>query len=131
MKSRLEKYIVMTGILSVAMPLLTFAQTTGSFAYSGSIFERIIKLVKNIIAALFPVVTGVLVLWFGWEVLSYIREEGELKGLHKSRLLKALLAIFIWFVFFGIIEVLSNTFGLDRGGQVQTTDIIEFQGFVQ
>lgn len=120
MKSKIEQLIVSSGALAIATPFMAFAQTsgTGNFTYTGSVFAKIITLVKDIITAIMPVITAALVIYFAWEVFQFMKGEGQDKGIHKSRMINALIALFIWFVFFGIIQVVANSFGLGIGDKI-------------
>lgn len=121
MKSKIEKLIISSGVLAIATPFMAFAtgtQGTGNFTYSNSVFAKIIQLVKDIITAIMPVITAGLVIYFAWEVFQFMKGEGQDKGIHKSRMINALIALFIWFVFFGIIQVVANSFGLGIGDKI-------------
>lgn len=118
MKSKIEQLIVSSGVLAIATPFMAFAQSTGNFTYSNSVFAKIIQLVKDIITAIMPVITAGLVIYFAWEVFQFMKGEGQEKGIHKSRMINALIALFIWFVFFGIIQVVANSFGLGIGDKI-------------
>lgn len=109
---------------SVAMPLLAFAQTTGTgnFTYTGSTFQKIIQLVQDIIGAVFPIITAILVLYFAYEIFKFMKEEGADKAIYKGRVIQALLALFVWFTFFGIIQILAKSAGLGVGDNVNYED---------
>jgi TRAP-type C4-dicarboxylate transport system permease small subunit len=123
MKSNFNKLMIATGA-SVAMPLLAFAQTTGTgnFTYTGSTFQKIIQLVQDIIGAVFPIITAILVLYFAYEIFKFMKEEGADKAIYKGRVIQALLALFVWFTFFGIIQILAKSAGLGVGDNVNYED---------
>lgn len=132
MKSKLEKFIVSSGVLALSLPFVTFAQTgtsgTGNFSYTGSVFQKVIKLVQDIIGAVFPIITALLVLYFAYEIFKFMKEEGAEKAIYKGRVMQALLALFVWFTFFGIIQVIARSAGLGIGDDVkkQDTTIVDF-----
>lgn len=131
MKSALEKFIVSSGVLALGLPFVTFAQTTGtgSFAFSGSVFDKVLTLVRDIITAIFPIITAILVLYFAYEVFKFMKSDGADKAIYKGNVVQALLALFVWFTFFGIIQVLARSAGLGIGDNVNREDItfVNFQ----
>ncbi len=128
MKSKINSLVASSGLLALAVPFATFAQTrtgAGSFTYSNSIFATIITFLQNLFGAIFPVITAGLILYFAYTVFQFMRTEGggEGKSAMKSTMMKALLALFIWFTFYGIIQVVANSLGLGLGDTIQSGNI--------
>ena len=126
MKSKISSIVTGAG-LALAIPFLTFATTPGgvnSGFFQGTVFNSIITFLQTIIAASFPIITGILIILFGWQVFKYLTDKAETeKAIHKSNLLKALAAIFLWIVLTGLIRVLASSFGVQVGGNVTHQDV--------
>lgn len=127
MKSKISSMVTGAG-LALATPFLTFATTTtgnsGVFNANSGIFGSIITFLQDILSASFPIITGILIVLFGWQVFKYLTDKDQTeKAIHKSNLLKALAAIFLWFVLTGLIKVLANTLNVDVGNDVSSQDI--------
>jgi hypothetical protein len=129
MKYKISSIVTAAGFALVA-PLLTFATSTntgGVFTADSGIFGSIIKFLQGIITAAFPIITGILVILFGFQVFKYLTDKNETeKAIHKSNLLKAIMAIFLWFVLTGLIRVLATTLGIQVGGNVVSEEVVSF-----
>jgi TRAP-type C4-dicarboxylate transport system permease small subunit len=127
MKSKIEKLVVSSGMLAIVIPFIASAtgtQGTGNFTYTNSIFAKIIALLQSIFGAVFPVVTAGLVLYFAYEIFKFMKEEGADKAIYKGRVVQALAALFIWFTFFGIIQIVAKSFDIGVGDGIQgSTDV--------
>lgn len=123
MKSKISSIVSGAG-LALAMPFLTFASGNNSGYFGGTVFISIITFLQTVLRAAFPIITGVLIVLFGWQVVKYLTDKEETaKAIHKSNLLKALAAVFLWFVLTGLIRVLANSFGVDVGNKIGQQDI--------
>lgn len=115
--------------LALATPFLTFATTTtgqNTGIFQGQFFVSIITFLQTILKAAFPIITGVLIVLFGWQVFKYLTDKEETeKAIHKSNLLKALAAIFLWFVLTGLIRVLANSLNVEVGNDIAQRDIVQ------
>lgn len=130
MKRKISSIVTAAGFALVA-PLLTFAQNTGGvFDAQSGIFGSIITFLQGIIKASFPIITGILVILFGYQVFKYLTDKDETeKAIHKSNLLKAIMAIFLWFVLTGLIRVLASSLGVQVGGGIVRDEVVHIDGF--
>lgn len=101
-------------LLSFAVPILAFAQYTT---------ENIIDLVGNIndiLSYLILPLAAVATIIFIWGVVTYIwaaaDEANREKG--KQRIIYGLVGLFILVAFWGIVNILINTFGMDTSTPV-------------
>jgi hypothetical protein len=123
MKSKISKIASAAGFALLA-PVLAFATTnSGAFA-TGGVFDNFIAFLKRILTAAFPLITALLVVLFGYQVILFLTDkEVEKKEIHKGALIKSLIAIFLWFTIFGLITVLAKTIGVRVGDTVTTQNI--------
>jgi hypothetical protein len=126
MKSKISKIIFGTGTL-LALPMLVSAQVPIQTGFGGFVFQ-IIGFITRVIELVFPIVTGILVLLFAYQVIEFLRSKEDIEKHEKlkARLGNAFIALFIWFTLFGLINVLGNAFGLNPGRstvQPPTVDI--------
>ncbi len=125
MKSKISSAVTAAGFALLA-PILTFAQdvpTTGGFS-SNNVFENALVFISRIMKTLFPMITALLILTFGYLVFQFLRDEKlEDKEIHKGALVKAVFAIFLWFTLFGIIGLMARTVGVEEGRDVGVGDI--------
>lgn len=111
MKSKVSK-IASISMLALAAPLFVYAQN-----FTGSWFTQILSFVETVLSKLFPIVTAILILTFGWLVFKFLTDKDvETKEMHKSSLIKALVALFLWFTLFGLISTIASSIGVGVGG---------------
>jgi hypothetical protein len=109
-------------LVAILAPLAAYGQaTTVNTTYFDSVFDWL----RSILSSLFPIVTGVLVVLFGWNVIKFLRsQDAEKKAGLRDSLMKSLIALFIWFVLFGLIQLAAKIIGVDTGGTVTSEDTI-------
>ena len=95
----------------MSLPSLAFAATVGS----------VLSTIKNIMDLLIPIFITLAVLYFFWGLGKYILstndENSKLDG--KNIMIWGILALFVMVSVWGIIGVISNTFGIGTGGTIQ------------
>jgi hypothetical protein len=124
MKSKISSAVTAAGFALLA-PVLTFAQgvPTGAFG-TNNVFENGLVFISRIMKTLFPMITALLILTFGYLVFKFLTDEKlEDKEIHKGALVKAVFAIFLWFTLFGIIGLMARTVGVEEGRDVSSNDI--------
>jgi len=116
MKSKISSLFT-AGAFGLLIPVLAFAQ--------GNIFDNLLGLTQRVLKGLFPVITAVLILLLAYQIILFLKDDAgdEKKALHKSGIIKAVVALFIWFTFFGIITVVAGGLGVNVGEDVTTQDI--------
>lgn len=118
MKSKVSKIASVSMLALLVTPLFAHAQ------FSGAWFTAIINFVESTLTALFPIVTAILILTFGWLVFKFLTDKDvETKEMHKSSLIKALVALFLWFTLFGLISTIADSIGVGVGGGPTTDEI--------
>lgn len=89
------------------MPFLVFAADIPS----------VIASISNILNLLIPVLITFAVVYFIWGVIQYtISTDEEAKKGARGKIIQGLIGLFVIIAFWGIIRVVSNTFGI---GSVQ------------
>jgi hypothetical protein len=94
-----------------------------AFAAPQSIIN-LVTLVETIIQALFPIAVAVAVLTFGYNIAKYLTSKNLAdQNVYKAGILNSALALFIIFVFLGVITVLANSLGIGSlGGNIGVSD---------
>lgn len=123
MKSKISSAVSAAGFALLAPIVTVFAQTpstlNGGFT-TGGFFDNALAFVQRIMKGLFPTISALLILLFGYQVVKYLTDKSETeKAIHKSNLLKAIIAIALWFTLFGIIGLLANAVGVEVGKDVE------------
>lgn len=93
------------------LPSLAFAATVGS----------VLSTIKNILDLLIPIFITLAVLYFFWGLGQYIlnSNDSEKKEEGRNIMIWGILALFVMVSVWGIIGVISNTFGIGTGGTIQ------------
>lgn len=88
-----------------AFPVLVLAETVTD---ANSLFI----LVKDILKAILPIIISIAVIYFVYNALMYmIAADEERKGEAKSKMIYGLIALFVMVSVWGLVGVLSGTFG--------------------
>lgn len=116
MKSKISSYFFL-GALTLVLPAVAFAG--GEF--TGTFFFNITDFLARAIRTLFPLVTGALILLFGYQLVMFLvskKDDIEDAAKFKKRMINSIIAIFLWFVLFGLITVVADAIGLNVGDDV-------------
>ena len=107
---------IIASTLGFFAPMLAFAQ-------SSTYITTTTNIVKDLIRAAFIILPALALLFFFWELISYIRASADDKKEKRSMLLYSVLALFIIFSAMGIIRVLQGITGTNGTQQIQTSQI--------
>jgi len=85
---------------------------------------NLVTLVETIIQALFPIAVSIAVLTFGYNIAKYLTSKNLAdQNVYKAGILNSILALFVIFVFLGVITVLANSLGIGSlGGNIGVSD---------
>ncbi len=129
MKSKISKFISAVGFLVLAPFVQVFATTTtgntGGFS-EGGVFDKFFLFVKRIMGYLFPVVTALLILLFGYQLIMFLvgsKDDVENHEKFRKRMINSFIAVLLWFILFGLITVVANAIGVQVGDTVQSGQI--------
>ncbi len=124
MKSKISRLSLLAGSL-FALPLVTMAQSLEDNTTVGGSFFKLIEFVAEILGRIFPLITIVLVIAFAVQIFLFMKSKEDLEKAEpaKKRLMNAFIALFVWFVLFGLISLLAKTFGLRTDGTLTTQTI--------
>lgn len=100
MKQKVLKIIAL-----LLFPGITIAQTIGTE----------LRIFVKIVNALMPFIVGLAVLFFMWGVFQFVRASGNEDEVTegRNRMIYGIIGIFVMVSVWGLVNVLSNTFGLD------------------
>ena len=124
MKSKISKLVSAVGFALLAPLMPIFAQNSGDV--NGAFFDNIIKFINKVIKAAFPIVTAVLILLFGYQLIMFLwgtKSEPEEHEKFRRRMIQSFIAILMWFILFGLITVVAKAIGVNVGDTIQGGDI--------
>lgn len=97
------KKIISFGIVLGAAPFFAFAADAFS----------IITVVNRILSVIIPVLITLAVVYFIWGVIQYtVSSDEEAKKGARSKIIQGLIGLFVIVAFWGIIRLITNTFGV-------------------
>lgn len=100
----MKKFITIGAIAgSVAVPWFAFAADAFS----------IITVINKILATIIPVLITLAVVYFIWGIIQYtLASDEEKKKKARGMIIQGLIGLFIIVAFWGIIRLITNTFGV-------------------
>jgi fumarate reductase subunit D len=99
--------------------IVSFALATPFIAGAATI-DSIITTISNLANTLIPLFMVFAVAVFLWGIVRYITSAGDEEKQKAARgyIIYGLIGIFVMVAFWGIIEVVANTFGVKTGGTI-------------
>ena len=131
MKSKISKFISAVGFAVLAPVMSVMAQVPGNPGNSGAfgsngIFDNFFTFLKRIMGYLFPVVTAALILLFGYQLIMFLvgsKDDVENHEKFRKRMINSFIAVLLWFILFGLINVVANAIGVNVGETVLSSQI--------
>lgn len=120
MKSKISTITSGIGFALFAPLISVFAKSTGQFSDNSFIFNAF-GFVQKIIGLLFPIVSAVLILLFGYQLIMFLwGSKDDIADHDKFRkgMINAFIAVLLWFILFGLINVVANAIGVNVGETV-------------
>jgi len=106
------------GLLFYAIPFVALAQTTD--------IPELIGVFQGILNTLVPFIIGLAFIWFIWGVFRYVTAAGpEDKDKARDTIIFGLLGLFVIVSVWGLVNVLTGSFGIETGGTLEPVDIPE------
>jgi len=110
----MKKSLALIGIY--AFPFVALAQTTD--------IPGLIGVLQGILNTLVPFIIGLAFIWFIWGVFRYVTAEGpENKEKARDIIIFGLLGLFVIVSVWGLVNVLTGSFGIETGGTLEQRDI--------
>ena len=129
MKSKISKFASAVGFAILAPLMPVFANgNTGAFG-AGGVFDKFFEFVRRIMGGLFPIVTAALILLFGYQLVMFLvgsKDDVEDHEKFRKRMINSFIAVLLWFILFGLINVVANAIGVNVGDPVTTDDTTRF-----
>jgi hypothetical protein len=111
------KKIISLGSVLGFVPSFAFAAGTSQTAFG------VIAIINQILAILIPVLITLAVVYFIWGVIQYtVSADEEAKKGARGKIINGLIGLFVIIAFWGIIKVVTNTFGV-TGEQLDPSQI--------
>lgn len=109
----MKKTIISIGVWS--LPALAFAQAN---AYS------ILSTIRGILNVVIPILITLGIIYFIWGVIEYViskTEEAKKEG--RDKMIYGIIGLFVIISIWGLVGILSNTFGIQAGGSLTPSQI--------
>ena len=103
----MKKFLIIAG--AVMLPGIALAADAIS----------VLNTVKQILDLVIPIVMTIALIGFFYGLAMYIFKADEDKEKGKSIMIYGILALFVMVAVWGLVEVVANTFGIQRGGTIQ------------
>lgn len=116
--------IIGASVVSLSLPLLTYAAGVGSVAQcaggGAAGIEKIICTIYKIIEIVIPVLILGAVAYFIWGIVQFITaKDAEEKGEARGSMVHGIIGFAVILGLWGLVGVLLNTFGLSNAGNPQ------------
>ena len=113
----LAKFKKVFPLATALAPLAMFAQTKLQDA-AGTI--------QGILNMIVPIIMTLALIYFFWGLANYILSAGdeEKKGEGRNQMIYGVIALFVMAAVWGLVGVLSNTFGVDQGTAPTADDLL-------
>lgn len=112
----MKKILFITGIIGMVIPELVFAQA------GSPTIVTIVAAVEGVITALFPIITALAILAFGYSLAKYLAAKDLAdQSVYKAGLINSIIAIFVLFTVVGLVTVLARSLGIPNLGVDITT----------
>jgi hypothetical protein len=109
-KLHISKYIFVSIAILALIPGVIFA--------AGTAITNLVALIETILKALFPIMTALGILVFGYNVIKYLTSKTlSDQNFYKSGLLNSLFALFIFFTIIGLVSILARSIGIPALGE--------------
>lgn len=105
----------------LATALLAPAVVSAQFGQIGSTFSNLLGFINSVLV---PLVFGVALLFFLWGLARFILSAGDEAAKESGRRLMiwGIVALAIMASVWGLVRILTDAFGVQRGGTIETPD---------
>ncbi len=108
--SEYRQYAVIALAIVILAPHVSFA--------AGTAITNLVTFIETILKALFPIMTALGILVFGYNVTKYLTSKTlSDQNFYKSGLLNSIFALFIFFTVVGLVSILARSLGIPALGQ--------------
>ena len=111
--SVLYVFLLMTGVL----PLISYAVTTPTD------FKSLVMLFVEILTAILPLIVTLAFFYFIWGLTQYMRDAGGNKEDARMMMIHGIIGFFVMSSVWGLVGILSNTFGTESQKPSTVNDI--------
>lgn len=119
-----KKLVVFSGLVLGFAPVMALAQVTGGSARVCSTGTATVQIgtilckISDLLNLVVPIILALGVVYFVWGVISYVvagDEEAKTKG--RDRMIYGIIGLAVIIALWGIVKILTNTFGIDTNPQ--------------
>jgi hypothetical protein len=103
-----KKYALL--LTAVLFPAISFAALDG--------VKGLLSAIREILGLIVPIVVGLAVIYFFWGLAQFIlhSNDSKVRDEGRSRMIWGIVALFVIFSIFGIINWIGSTIGIEVGG---------------
>ncbi len=97
------------------MPLALFL--VPALAAAQSNIQGILGTIRNLLNLLVPIIMGLAVIYFLWELVNYLSKQGDddARKDHRNKMIYAIIVLAVMVGVWGLVSILLNTFGISPG----------------
>lgn len=117
-------------LLALVLPVITFAQAPRpGNQETGGVFINILEFVQKVMGYLMPIITGGLIILFGWNLIQFLMKKENIEDADKFKkaMINSLIALFLWFVLVSLINMVAKSFDLEVGEGVKNVTQVDFK----
>ena len=101
----MKKIFILASAVAGATPLVALATDANAFS--------ILAVIARILSVVTPILVALAVVYFIWQIIQYtISGDAKKKEDARKNIVPALIGLFVMVAFWGILTVVSNTFGV-------------------
>lgn len=123
-----KKFILIIFVLTVTLPILTFAQSPTAKVCSPTVTNigDILCNIGHILNLIIPVLIALGVVYFIWGIVQYVINSGEeAKAKGKTHMIYGIIGLVVIVGMWGLVGIVMNTFGFDQQGTNIASNFIQ------
>ena len=105
------------------IPASASAQTLSSSTCTLHSYSDIVKCAVSILNSLVPIIIALIFVWVLWSAFNFAKQDGEKRSEYRSSMVWGLVALFVAVSIYGLVAILSGTFGLSSDTQIQAPNV--------
>lgn len=124
MKSKISKFVSVLGFALLVPVMQAFASDPTLFGNDG-FFDKFFAFIQRMFGYLFPIVSAALILLFGYQLIMFLwgsKEDVEDHEKFRKRMINSFIAVLMWFILFGLVNIVANAIGVKVGDTVGGDD---------
>jgi len=96
-----------------------------------SSYSDIVTCAIYILNTLIPIIIALIIVWIIWSAFQFARLEGEDRNKHRDSMVWGIVAIFVAVSIYGLVAILTGTFGTNSTQQIKAPNVTLGSGIQQ